>query len=68
MEEEQQYSRGRAYTTEDYAVRTHWVFRIMNIFQIDKSKVVDAFASNQNRRFENYIDRQQDALKQVWQK
>lgn len=54
------------YRREDYAVRNHWVARILNIFNIDKSKVRDTFASGQNRRFDKYFDKQQDALQQVW--
>ena len=56
------------YIREDYAVRHHWVSRILKIFNVDKSKVRDAFASVHNRRFDKYFDKQQDALQQVWSK
>jgi hypothetical protein len=57
---------GPQYQREDYAVRHHWVDRIMKIFNLDKSRVRDAFATGQNRRFDKFWDVHQDALKQVW--
>ena len=54
------------YITELYAVRHHWVTKILRQFDIDPACVRDCFATVQNRRFEKFYCEQDDALSLSW--
>lgn len=57
----------KEYQSEEYAVRDHWVRRILRIFQIDAHiPIRDAFASPGNQRFTNYWTVHDKALQQQW--
>lgn len=54
------------YLSESYAVRHHWVKKILQQFQIQPAHVRDMFATSLNRRFEKYFCLEQDAMQQSW--
>ena len=55
-----------SYLSEQYAVRHHWVKKILLQFKIDPIYVRDCFATVHNRRFEKFWDASCDALLQAW--
>lgn len=54
------------YITESYAVRRHWVDKILRQFDINHACVRDCFATIHNRRFEKFYCAEQDALSLSW--
>lgn len=59
----------QGYLTEDYAVKKHWVRKILNVFNIPKEeqcRLRDAFASSGNARFEKFTTSQEDSLVCDW--
>lgn len=54
------------YFSEQYAVRAHWVKRIISQFNLDPSICRDCFATPTNRRFDRFWTEEDDALAQEW--
>lgn len=60
---------GQGYLTEDYAVRKHWVQKILAVFNIgrqDQVDIRDAFANFHNKRFTKFNTVQENSLQKVW--
>lgn len=58
---------GAGYLTEEYAVRWHWIRRILTMFGVDRDDPVrDCFASHANRRFDLMFTAEENALVQEW--
>lgn len=57
------------YWSEEYAVRPHWVKKVLTVFNIvDSGQIRDGFATSGNRRFNKYYSKEDNALAQTWSK
>lgn len=54
------------YISESYAVRMHWVRRIISFFKVDPDLVIDGFSTNANKRFKLNITEVDDSFADVW--
>ena len=57
---------GSGYLSEEYAVRRHWVRKILLQFDIPDHQVRDCFSSHGNARFAKHFVKFQNALLQHW--
>lgn len=66
--EDEAATQGRTrYISEQYAVRRHWVRRILKMFGVPPDAAIrDCFATEANKRFERCYTFEDDALSQRW--